>query len=170
MGPNNTSSPLLTSNKHIQWKLHLFLIFRIGYLLCTTLPQALSNPSLGSLHFLIGLFLLFNPPFSMLCQLFFEMTILILSLEHLNLRGSHLAVASVMPYHLASAGPASLTSSLHRPLSAFHSQMSNVLSGGQTLSGPRAVLLNVWSGVWYSPAAATGPQWSRKWMHEVARK
>ena len=52
----------------------------------------------------------------MLCQLFFGMTILILSLEHLNLRGSRLAVASVMLYHLASAGPASRTSSLHRPV------------------------------------------------------
>lgn len=93
----------------------------------------------------------------MLCQLFFGMTILILSLEHLNLRGSRLAIASVMLYHLASAGPASLTSSLHCPLSAFHSQMSNVLSGGQMLSVPRAVLLDVWSADWSSPANCCWP-------------
>ena len=156
---DRTTLPLYCKHpiKHIHWKLHLLLIFRIGYLLCTTLPQALSNPSLGWLHFLIGLFLLFNPPFSMLCQLFFGMTIQILSLEHLNLRGSRLAAASVMLYHLASAGPASLPSFLHCPLSAFHSQMSNVLPGGHTLSGPRAVLLNVWSGDWYSPANCYWP-------------
>ena len=33
--------------------------------------------------------------------------------------------------------------------------MSNVLSGGQTLSGPRAVLLDVWSGIWYSVLLGT---------------